>query len=66
VVLRGEVGRGEADQVAVETVEERDDPGDRHQPGEKPAQLLLLDDLGDVYGVPLPQIPRSCPASSGS
>ncbi len=48
MILRAEVRRGEADEIAVQAVEEGDDPGDQHQADEEAAQLLLLDDLGDV------------------
>ncbi len=51
VILRAEVRRREADEVAIQPVEEGDDPRDEHQADEEPAQLLLLDDLGDVNGV---------------
>ena len=48
MILRAEIRRGEADEVGVQTVEECDDPGDQDQADEETAQLLALDDLGDI------------------
>ena len=51
MILRAEVRRGETDEIAVQAVEEGDDPGDENQADEEAAELLLLDHLGNVYGV---------------
>ena len=48
VIILAKVGCREADQVGVEAVEKRDDPGDRDQPDQEAAQLLIFDDLGNV------------------
>ena len=48
VILLAEIGGGEADQVRIQAVEEGDDPGDRDQPDEKPAQPLFFDDRGNI------------------
>ena len=50
MILRAEVRRREADEVAIQAVEERDDPRDQHQADQEPAQLLLLDDGRNVDG----------------
>jgi len=48
MILRAEVRRCEANEIAVQAVEEGDDPGDHHQADEEAAQLLAFDDLRDI------------------
>jgi len=47
-VFGAEVRRGERDQIGVQAVEEGDDPGDGSEPDQKAAELLSLNDLGNV------------------
>ena len=50
MILRAEVRRREADEVAIQAVEESDDPGDQHQADQEAAQLLVFDDCRNVDG----------------
>jgi hypothetical protein len=58
------MGRGEADDVQVIAVEERDEPRNEDEPQDEPAKPLLLDDLGDVDDLDggLPSVPSDAQA----
>src|ERR1700723_2866486 len=55
MILRAEVRRCEADEIAIQAVEEGDDPRDQYQPDEEAAQLLVLDDRRNVNDVSFSQ-----------